>query len=489
MKGLLLSLLVGGLPNWLPSLVMAGGEGEGAKKQCIVVTSADVRMGGADVTEDGEARAMLLVVDTEGVVELNGEDGESVKVFVTATAGDEGSPGEVKIQRIKLRTVSEHDPDRGWLGVSIGSVTDTLAAQIDVEDQGVVVLNVVVGSPAEDAGLQVHDIVLSVNGEVIEGEDVVQRVSRLVKMIGAHNPGEAVELAVVRGGRTITVSAELGSRPATAAITWKAEWEPETVVEEKIHTIGKMLHRGPDGEWILESLGDLEGMGDLPCNIRKLFPKSGTSSTRITVDGNSTSIRCTIKRDGEVLTVEQEDGGQIIVKRIDADGDETTATYTDKEKLLEADEEAYELLNSSSGYSVIHLNIEGIEALEDIDIDLRDLKGHAFQWKMELEDSLQEAGEAYETAMEQIEELMEQWKSTGKGTPHVLRGIPGLPSLPGLLHMSKPKHQFELGEDGSIEIRIRKGDSELVQLYSDEDDLAKRNPRLYAKYRDLMDAD
>ena len=55
-----------------------------------------------------------------------------------------------------------------------------------------------------------------------------------------------------------------------------------------------------------------------------------------------------------------------------------------------------------------------------------------------------------------------------------------------LRSLAKPKHTFEVQTDGTIEVRIRKGDSELVQIFRDEDDLARRSPELYDKYDRLM---
>ena len=59
----------------------------------------------------------------------------------------------------------------------------------------------------------------------------------------------------------------------------------------------------------------------------------------------------------------------------------------------------------------------------------------------------------------------------------------------GKLHFmgGKPKHQFEVQADGTIQVKIRRGDSELVQIFADEDDLADRSPNLYEKFADLMD--
>ena len=59
----------------------------------------------------------------------------------------------------------------------------------------------------------------------------------------------------------------------------------------------------------------------------------------------------------------------------------------------------------------------------------------------------------------------------------------------GLHGLSKPRQSFEVRSDGTIEVHLRKGDSELVQLYDDEDDLEDRNPKMFRKYQDLMSAD
>ena len=75
------------------------------------------------------------------------------------------------------------------------------------------------------------------------------------------------------------------------------------------------------------------------------------------------------------------------------------------------------------------------------------------------------------------------------GGPHVFSfgGGDGHALMSRVLRSSaKPKHTFESRADGTIEVRVRKGDSELVQLYADERDLQRRAPDLYEKYDDLM---
>ena len=49
----------------------------------------------------------------------------------------------------------------------------------------------------------------------------------------------------------------------------------------------------------------------------------------------------------------------------------------------------------------------------------------------------------------------------------------------------KADHTFEVQVDGTIEVRLRKGDSELVQIFEDAGDLKHRSPKLYKKYKAL----
>jgi len=83
--------------------------------------------------------------------------------------------------------------------------------------------------------------------------------------------------------------------------------------------------------------------------------------------------------------------------------------------------------------------------------------------------------------MQQWGEIMERL-TEGEGLPDEVE----FPSVMTLRHLGKPKHTFEVQTDGTIEVRIRKGDSELVQRFADEDDLAQRSPKLYKNYKKLM---
>jgi len=87
----------------------------------------------------------------------------------------------------------------GFLGVSIGS-TETGRA-------GSVISTITPGSAAADAGLQLGDIVVAVDG------DPIGDFTDLAAVIRNYAAGDVVELEVLRDGDTIVVTAELGSRP------------------------------------------------------------------------------------------------------------------------------------------------------------------------------------------------------------------------------------------------------------------------------------
>jgi serine protease Do len=97
---------------------------------------------------------------------------------------------------------------RGWMGVNIQPVTEDLAATYGLsEATGTYVSAVTAGSPAEKAGLQPEDVILSADGRTIEDN------SDLSRYIASKSPGTTVKLEIVRGKERRTVSVTLGSFP------------------------------------------------------------------------------------------------------------------------------------------------------------------------------------------------------------------------------------------------------------------------------------
>lgn len=100
---------------------------------------------------------------------------------------------------------------RGWLGIGIEDLTEHQKEFFGAKDGGVWVTQVTADGPADKAGLQVEDIVLSVNGELTNDTWTLQ------KLVAAARPGATVTLKVLRNKKEREIKITLGEMPATFA--------------------------------------------------------------------------------------------------------------------------------------------------------------------------------------------------------------------------------------------------------------------------------
>jgi serine protease Do len=97
---------------------------------------------------------------------------------------------------------------RGWMGVTIGPMSQDLASTYGLsEATGTVVTNVAGGSPAEKAGLQPEDVILEADGRVIRDNGDLSRY------VASKSPGTTVKLEVLRSRQKSAVSVVLGTFP------------------------------------------------------------------------------------------------------------------------------------------------------------------------------------------------------------------------------------------------------------------------------------
>ena len=97
---------------------------------------------------------------------------------------------------------------RGWLGVVIQEVNKDLAESFGLDKPaGALVAQVLEGGPAAKGGLQVGDVILSLNGKpIIMSADLPHLVGRLA-------PGSKAELDVVREGARKKLQVAIGALP------------------------------------------------------------------------------------------------------------------------------------------------------------------------------------------------------------------------------------------------------------------------------------
>jgi serine protease Do len=103
--------------------------------------------------------------------------------------------------------------ERGYLGVTVGDLTQKLAAQFKVPDlAGALVEDVTPNSPASAAGIKAGDVIRSVNGNKVGGKD------QLTATIASMHPGSEVKLGILRDGATMALTVKLGTRPSELPI-------------------------------------------------------------------------------------------------------------------------------------------------------------------------------------------------------------------------------------------------------------------------------
>ena len=99
---------------------------------------------------------------------------------------------------------------RGWIGIVPEDVPEEQAQQLGLKQPGVIIGNLYVGSPAQQAGLQPGDLLLEIDGTAPRSaQDALGRIA-------GHKPGTVLVLRGLRGGRVFTVRATVGERPRSS---------------------------------------------------------------------------------------------------------------------------------------------------------------------------------------------------------------------------------------------------------------------------------
>lgn len=98
---------------------------------------------------------------------------------------------------------------RGWLGVEGTSLSARAAAELGNENlQGVLILGVFIGSPADIAGIEAGDVITAID------DKPVTQVRNVLETIAGHKPGDNINLEIWRSDRYFEVSLIATERPA-----------------------------------------------------------------------------------------------------------------------------------------------------------------------------------------------------------------------------------------------------------------------------------
>jgi serine protease Do len=109
---------------------------------------------------------------------------------------------------------------RGWLGVSIQNLTPELAKQFELKSEnGVLVGDIVEGSPAEKAGLQRGDVIVEFDGKKIEDPNQIRN------MVAKIEPGGEVEVTIIRNNQEMKKKVTVTELPSDMQKTSTGAYE------------------------------------------------------------------------------------------------------------------------------------------------------------------------------------------------------------------------------------------------------------------------
>jgi serine protease Do len=145
------------------------------------------------------------------LVNMTGEVVGINTAIASRTGGSQGIGFAIPIniaRKIYTELTTRGRVTRGWMGVSVQPLTSELAKSFGAgEESGVLVADVVDGSPAGKGGLKSGDIILEFNGKRVAVPGDLQRA------VGLTGPGSTARLKVLRDRAERTVEIRIGEAP------------------------------------------------------------------------------------------------------------------------------------------------------------------------------------------------------------------------------------------------------------------------------------
>lgn len=213
--------------------------GSPAEKAGLMGSEKQVQIDGMDATVGGD---VIVAVDGQTIKRFDdlvsylfaqGAVGQTIKLDVLR----DGKPKTLEVvlaarPNALEQASTESNPaaprktvGSAWLGIYGLDLNQEIAKEmnLDAQQQGVLVEEILPGSPAETAGLKGSDKTVTLGNQTVAvGGDIItafnsttiNTLKELKAAISKAAPGEKVEFTILRGGQTLTIQVTLAEAPA-----------------------------------------------------------------------------------------------------------------------------------------------------------------------------------------------------------------------------------------------------------------------------------
>jgi len=175
----------------------------------------------ADIEYATETRGVANLIQFDAAVNfgnsgcpLLNSEGEVIGLVIARVNPQEGdgiyyAVSSNKLKRVATSLIDQGSFDYPWVGVLVSNLTPQVAQNRELETiSGVVIVQVVAGSPAEAAGIEVDDIIVAIDGIAVR--DAADFISYLGEYT---SPDDIVSLTLIRDSTQQELSLKIGKRP------------------------------------------------------------------------------------------------------------------------------------------------------------------------------------------------------------------------------------------------------------------------------------
>ncbi len=238
----------------------------------------------------------------------------------------------------------------GWLGLRLVPVPQAVVAHLQrdqgkanaIYGRGVMVTNLIVGSPADRAGFQRYDVIVA-----IDGRPVTDELSGFVEKLAEYKAGQKLQLIAFQQGRLRTIPVTLATPPQRDAnVQYKYAPTAGRVETDRVKVEGEIYQRTSDRRWVGEPITEAnraEVIARMPPDVRERIRRWAS-------DQPAVASRVRVHQDGQVIEITRDLSGKYIVRRYH-DSDRTglnaiTRTYNDIEHFMTDDPLGHRIYDS-----------------------------------------------------------------------------------------------------------------------------------------------